>query len=239
LVKEKTENLLNAQIKLEQAKQLSDIGTLAATVAHELRNPLATIRMAAYNIKRKARSPELETHIADIEKKVFESDRIINNLLFYSKIKPPHYEKVNMLHLIKECVENAHLTSKKQEQIIEQLEMIKDLTIDADPLQLKEVFYNLLSNAYDAITDSAGEIEVAAREEGENIKVTVRDNGYGIEKENLNRVFDPFFTTKTRGTGLGLAVSYQIIRLHNGSISIESRPQKGTTVTVILPKKKK
>ena len=89
LVVKRTQELLNVQVELERSKRLSDIGTLAATVAHELRNPLGVIRTAVYNIKRKAKNEALESHLSNIQKKVSDSDRIINDLLFYARIRLP------------------------------------------------------------------------------------------------------------------------------------------------------
>lgn len=110
MVEEKTFELVAAQLDLEQAKRLSDIGVLAATVAHELRNSPATINIAVSNIKRKAKNPDLDKHLRNIEKKIAESNQIINNLLFYSRIKSPSYEKVNIMSIIEECVNVAKKT---------------------------------------------------------------------------------------------------------------------------------
>ncbi|MGD0335916.1 MAG: MEDS domain-containing protein [Candidatus Omnitrophota bacterium] len=236
IVKERTEKLLAAELELEKAKHLSDIGTLAATVAHELRNPLAAIGIAAHNIKRKAKNPDLEHHLSNIEKKVSESDQIINNLLYYSRIKPPHYERINIRDIINECVD----TKKKgfHNKISCKVRMrVPDIFIEADPLQMKEVFSNIINNACDAISGERGKVEIAIHDETNSVRIDICDNGCGIEKEYLSKVFDPFFTTKAKGTGLGLSVCQQIVHLHGGSISIESQPQKGTTVTVSLPKK--
>ena len=109
--------------------------------------------------------------------------------------------------------------------------------IEADPLQMQEVFSNIINNASDAVPEQDGRIEIAVTDEGSRIKITISDNGAGIEKEHLGRVFDPFFTTKAKGTGLGLSVCQQIVNLHGGTISIEGQPQQGTTVMVSLLKK--
>jgi len=110
------DELLKTQTELLAAKRLSDIGTLAATVAHELRNPLAAIYMASVNLKRKTESPALEKHFTTIEKKIKESDQIINNLLFYSRLKSPNYETVNLYDIINECIHIAsdHFAESKR-----------------------------------------------------------------------------------------------------------------------------
>lgn len=237
LVKEKSSELISMHLQLERAKRLSDIGTLAATVAHELRNPLAAIIIATANIKRKAPDHLLEKHIASIEKKIKESDQIISNLLYYSRIKPPKYEKININHIIEECVELLSESSKSRKVSISlNIDPTKGRLINADPLQMKEVLSNILNNAVDAIPESSGgKIEMSAVNKNKSIELCISDNGTGIDNEHLAKIFEPFFTTKAKGTGLGLSVCKQIVELHDGTINIESEPGKGTTVKIALP----
>lgn len=231
-----SEKLKTTQNELEQSRRLSDIGTLAATVAHELRNPLAAIGMASFNIRRKAKNPDLDKHLANIEKKIYESDQIINNLLYYSRIKPPHYELVDICDIVKECAAEKKKQFKNMISISVMIKALKDALIGADPLQIREVFSNIIDNACDAVVARKGRIKITIIEEGSYIKVSIADNGQGIEKECLSRVFDPFFTTKAKGTGLGLSVCSQIITMHKGLIEIQSQSEKGTVVTISLPK---
>ncbi|HQP91910.1 MAG TPA: PAS domain S-box protein, partial [Candidatus Omnitrophota bacterium] len=122
--KDKTDQLVQAKIALERGKRLSDIGVLAATVAHELRNPLATIGMAASNIKRKTSTGELDSHIKNIENKIAESNQIINNLLFYSRLKLPSYERIDIYHSIKECVDSREKQDRKRVFLFDDIEKI-------------------------------------------------------------------------------------------------------------------
>ena len=237
LVKERTDELMEAYTELERSKRLSDIGVLAATVAHELRNPLAAISMAAHNIKRKAKNPDIDSHLANINKKVAESDQIIGNLLFYSRLKPPHYEKIEIFTIIEECIEALEKHTEKAIAITHELDSVRGILIDVDPIQIREVLNNILNNAYDAVLPGQGAIKVTAVEGDGFIKIVVGDNGSGIDKDNINKVFDPFFTTKAKGTGLGLSVCRQVIDMHKGEIEIKSEPGKGTSVIVRLPKK--
>jgi len=238
IVKERTEELLAVQLELERAKHLADIGTLAAIVAHELRNPLAAISMAITNVKRKAKNPLIDGNIYNIEKKIFESDQIINNLLFYSRIGLPHYENINIYDIVQDCVNISKNRFKKKVAIKNKLNAIKGTKIEADPLQIREVCGNILNNAYDAVSEKNGKIEIGASVDGEFITIVFRDNGVGIGKEDLERVFEPFFPTKAKGTGLGLAVCHQIAKVHGGKIHVESKAGKGTAVTVSLPVRK-
>ncbi|MGA1842878.1 MAG: PAS domain S-box protein [bacterium] len=259
-VREKTEELIRAQEKLQNAKRLSDIGILAATVAHELRNPLAVIQTASYNIRRKNRNPLLDKHLDNIKKCISESNQIINNLLFYSRIKNPKHEKINIYDILDECIVLQEERFYKENLFIHKdIKSLKDIYIDADRLQMKELFINILNNAYDALTENVveniswdtggngggnsinngGRIEIVASCNGSNfIKMYFKDNGSGISNGDLNRVFEPFFSKKSKGTGLGLTVCNQIVCLHEGKIEIDSEKGKGTTITIRLPIKR-
>lgn len=237
IVKERSEKLLEVQVELERAKRLSDIGTLASTVAHELRNPLAAITISAAIIKRRSKNEAVEEQLKNIDKMVDESDQIINNLLFYSRLRLPHNENIVIYDIINECVENLSRQIKKNVKFKRNFDSLKDIMITADPIQLKEVFHNLLHNAADAVPDACGEVEVLASNYPEIIKIHIKDNGHGIDALYREKVFDPFFTTKAKGTGLGLTVCNQIVKIHGGSIDIESEHDKGTTITITLPKK--
>lgn len=232
-----SEQILHAQRELHDAKRLSDIGALSATIAHELRNPLAAIGMAAYNIKRKSQNPLLDKHLNSIEKKINESNQIIDNLLFYAHIKMPQRDIVNIHEILNECSELARVkSSQKNISITEKMSFRKDIAIEADPLQMKELFTNILNNAFDSFEQARGRIEINGEVvDLEFIKISIKDNGIGIDAADLDSVFEPFFTTKAKGVGLGLSVCYQIIQLHAGTIDIKSIKDKGTIVTVTLP----
>lgn len=237
LVNERTEELLRVQEELDKAKRLSDLGTLAATVAHELRNPLGVIKTASYNIRRKRKNSLIDKHIDNIEKKVLESEQIINNLLGYSRLRIPSYEKVQINDVANECVTFAKKRFHKQNvSIIKKLKSTRNRLIEADPLQVREIFNNILTNAYQSISRKKGKIEIGAGFDRKGfIRITISDNGMGIEREDLGRVFEPFFTRKSKGTGLGLTICKELVSLHSGKIDIKSKKGEGTTVTVSLP----
>ena len=237
--KETEAGLLAAQAELARAKRLSDIGTLAATVAHELRNPLATIGMAAVNIKRKAKTRDLDKHLANIDKKVFESNQIINNLLFYSRLRPPHYEMVDIHSILEESIRGARGNLKEGVRLTGDIGSLRDVPVEADPIQIKEVINNLLNNAVDSITGEAGKVEVSGALKEDCVLITVKDSGEGMDEDTLAHAFDPFFTTKAKGTGLGLPVCRQIVDFHKGEITLKSEPGKGTAARLLLPEKRK
>ncbi|MGE5280480.1 MAG: sensor histidine kinase, partial [Deltaproteobacteria bacterium] len=230
------EELRRKERELADARRLADVGTLAATVAHELRNPLAAIRMAAYNIRRKAANPALSGHLENIEAKIEDSEQIITNLLFYSRMRPPVFAPVALESLLEECLrEVEHRHGNNGAAVLRRFEDLADVTIEADAVQMKELFSNLLNNAFEALEGGKGMVEVAAGRENNMLRVAVRDSGRGIAAHNLERIFEPFFSDKARGTGLGLTVSRQIAVFHGGEIRVASREGAGTTVTVSLP----
>jgi two-component system, sporulation sensor kinase E len=220
--------------------RLADLGTLAATVAHELRNPLGVIQMAAFNLKRKKADLADDKHIANIEKKVWEGNQIINNLLSYSRIKVPSYEDVAVLQILDECV----VTVQNRFQTTHHVTIEKNYDpqislIQADPLQLLEIFNNILTNAYQAFPQNAGTISFVARQDNGSFSLGVSDNGIGIEKEDIEKVFVPFFTRKAKGTGLGLSICNELVNLHGGKIEVISEKGVGTTILITLPVKQK
>ncbi|MFH1260073.1 MAG: ATP-binding protein [Elusimicrobiota bacterium] len=236
--KQAEEGLIKTQKELNDAKRLSDIGTLAAMVAHELRNPLTVIKLAIYSIKKKNSNQAIESHLANIETKISDSEQIINNLLFYSKIQKPRREDVLIYDLLEECVKNVrNKFSDLKVKIRENYKKIKKITINFDPLQMKEVFNNILNNAFESLSNGRGEVEVAADydESREEINIIFKDNGSGIDPDDLKKVGEPFFSRKSRGTGLGLTVCFRIIGLHGGKIDVKSDKGKGTTFKITLP----
>lgn len=242
LVGERTSELLEAQKKLEGAKRLVDIGMLASTIAHELRNPLGVIKAAVFNINKKNRDLSLESHLANINKKIAESDHIIINLLGYSRIKMPDYTSIDVADVLNTCI--SQCKDKYDKWDIEVRAMFKNSKeahiIEGDLSHIAGLFINILDNAYQAFPDKSGVIEITIDyNTGVNkLDIAFSDNGIGIRDADLSKIFEPFFTTKTKGIGLGLTVCKQIVDLHKGTIDIKSEKDKGTKVFVSLPIKK-
>lgn len=236
LVKTRSAELLEVQDRLYKGKRLADVGRLSATIAHELRSPFSAIRTAAYNIKMKTKDPRLESHIANIDKKILESDQIIKNLLYYSSIKTPHREAFYFCRMMDECVELSRQIFREHKVLIKRIcKCGRNFMFEGDPIQLKEVFNNLLNNSYESFSAKKGRIEITTQTGKSYINVRIKDNGPGIDLKDRQKVFEPFFTTKVRGMGLGLPLCSQIISLHNGTIKMTSKPGKGTIVEVMLP----
>lgn len=242
LVAKRTNELMETQQELEKAKRLSELGALSAAVAHELRNPMGVIRTAAYNIRKKSQSPRLEKHISNIEKKIQESDRIISNLLSYSRIKKPRYEKIRILTLLKECTAAVKKRFPKQPFAVEIRKSSSVAEwIEVDPVLIREIFDNIMTNAFQSVLDlqsvheKKGSLTIRIASKGKTITITFRDNGRGMDREDLERAFDAFFTKKPKGMGLGLTICRELVLLHAGEIDIHSVKGRGTTVTLRLP----
>ncbi|MCK5451517.1 MAG: GAF domain-containing protein, partial [Candidatus Omnitrophica bacterium] len=221
---------------LAQAEKNAAIGTMAASVAHELRNPLGVISIVAYNLKKKLidRDETLVEKVDMIIKKVDESDRIMNDLLGYLKLRETKRTKVNINKLLEQVVDD--IANKKKE--VKVTKNFGDLPhIKANQLQLFQVFLNMIKNAYEAITGE-GEIYIGTSHdvEKELVEISIRDTGDGISEENKEKITDPFFTTKTGGTGLGLAISFRIIEeIHHGRIRVKSKEGEGAEFVVKIP----
>ena len=240
-VRKRTEQLSIVNKELEIRRRLSDIGQLSASLAHELRNPLGAIKIAAYNIRRKRQNALLDSHLENIDKKIAECDLIIKNFLNYAKLNSPAYESTDIHSVLEECISGF-----KKKYIAWEVDVKmksncgRGLLIEADSLQINELFSNLLDNAYQSFEDKKGSIaiELSCCGKENRFVIIFSDNGSGIEEEKISMVFEPFFTTKVRGMGLGLTVCKQIVDLHKGTINIESEKDKGTTVSIGLPLKK-
>ncbi|MBF0123452.1 MAG: PAS domain S-box protein, partial [Candidatus Omnitrophica bacterium] len=236
LVKEQAEELAAAEVDLERAKRLSDIGVLATTIAHELRNPLAAVGLSAYHINKIIKDPRIREDFENISNRILEADQIINNVLSYSKIKTGSFQPVNINSLLKECVDETRgMFSDQTVAINVKIDRTDGLSIEANQTQIKEIFRNILNNSFDSLNKNDGVIVIESQVNDSCVIFVIKDNGDGIDKEILENVFNPFFTTKAKGTGLGLAVCNQLVRLHSGKITVESDKGKGTVVTITLP----
>jgi len=237
LVGEKADELTKAHRDLEREKRLADIGRLSAIVAHELRSPLGAIKAAIFNLRRKKGKFIRGKQIQNIENKINESAQIIENLLSYSKIQNTQFKPVNIASVIDKCIFDLEREYPKAITTAGKMKPVRRLDIDADPLQIKEIFGNLLDNALCAASAvRKGKVTLSGKVlKGEILVISIKDNGPGIEDKDKPKIFEPFYTRKTKGVGLGLTIASELIHLHNGNINVASRSGKGTTVTVSLP----
>lgn len=229
--------------KLENRRLLEDrlasLSRLSAGIAHEINNPLGLI-LGYTQLMLKEAEPGDQFHedLKIVEKHAKNCKKIVEELLKFSRATETDKTPANLNNLVKEALSAVQPRLKaKKVFIIRKLDPALPL-VNMDPHKIKQVFMNILINAEQAM-DDAGAISVTTRHDATSQRALVlfRDRGAGIATEIIHKIFDPFFTTRPTGmgTGLGLAVSYGIIRDHDGEITVKSAPGKGSTFTVWLP----
>jgi two-component system sensor histidine kinase HydH len=224
------------QEKVRRSERLASLGRLAAGVAHEIRNPLSSIRGFAQFFQNRFKGQEKEQEYASVMvREVDRLNRVITELLDFARPKEPHRE----LHSAGEILEQT-LNLLESELAKKNIAVEKNLgaslpRILVDRDQLSQAFLNLLLNALESM-EGAGKIRISMESGGaEVLAISISDTGRGIPKEDLERVFEPFFSTKRKGTGLGLAIVHQIVESHKGEIQVESREGQGATFRITLP----
>lgn len=224
------------QQQIDQSEKLAVIGQLAAGVAHEIGNPLASISSLVQLMQRKNNDEQLGEQLKTIKENIDRISKIVRELVDFSR--PPGEDKV--LLAITDVLKTA-VGIVKYDKRVKNVEFVTDMDselpmINIVPDQLLQVFVNILINALDAI-EGEGKIEVKTYLENNFICIDIKDNGCGMEQEVINKIFDPFFTTKSvgKGTGLGLSVSYGIIKKLNGNITVKSKLNEGSIFTIKLP----
>jgi two-component system NtrC family sensor kinase len=252
-LQEKTEELKEKQVQLIQSAKMAAVGQLGAGVAHELNNPLGGILGYAQFVLEKIKRPEFgaedfkgcSKYLESIERESTRCKGIVESLLKFSRrpvlVKP---EPLDIAEALRETLSIiVHQLKLDNVNVIADFkpDLVKVLGITN---QLQQAFTNLILNAQQAMSEG-GELRITAQnildektKTPTHLRIEFTDSGCGISEENLKHIFEPFFTTKQsqKGTGLGLAVSYQIIQDHKGSVEIKSQVSKGTTVTITLPK---
>ncbi|RCK74240.1 MAG: integral membrane sensor signal transduction histidine kinase [Anaerolineae bacterium] len=234
------DTLQSTQDKLIQSEKLASLGQLAAGVAHELNNPLATILLYADILHREAAlDPQHKADLETIINETLRCKQIVSGLLNFARQTQVNAQPTSLNDLIQELIE-IEKRHPQYEKILFNLELDKSLPLaELDAAQLREVLLNLIHNAADAMPDGGKiTIRTAAKPPG-SITIEVEDEGKGIPQEHLSKLFTPFFTTKPvgKGTGLGLAIIYGIVKMHRGQISVRSEVGRGTTFIISLPVK--
>ena len=238
-VKERTEALALHEKQMAQADKLASIGQLSSGIAHEINNPLGII-LGYTQLLLRSEDPESQKHedLKTIEKHVKSCKTTVEDLLNFARSSKPKKEFFNIHETIDDVLNFVRHRSDMHGMFMDRRYGPEVPRMLMDEKKIKQVLINLLMNAKHAVGET-GAITVATAYDSERdrVSVMVQDTGYGIEKKNFSRIFDPFFTTKPtgEGTGLGLAVSYGIVKTHGGDLLVESRPGKGSTFTMVLP----
>lgn len=233
-LKELVDAIKSAQEKLVRTEKLYAIGEFSAGVAHEIRNPLTSIKLLVQTIRNTGQSLS-GNDIEIIDKEINRINRIIKSFLAFAK--PERSEKADIN--IKEVLEDV-LTITKPEMRHSDIQLVQNIPEELPAIRgnydaLKQVFLNLILNAMQAMDGKGGTLGIEALHDNKFLSVVIADDGIGISGGDLRKIFDPFFTTKKEGTGMGLALTHNIIDDHSGRIDIESAPGKGTSVIVELP----
>jgi two-component system, NtrC family, sensor kinase len=229
--------------KMYRADRLATLGELSAGAAHEIRNPLTSIRSSIQFLKRKLKDSTDIEMANDLISEVDRINEIIEGMLSFAKPQPLKKENTQLKTILIQTVQLVSNTARKKDIEICLNYQAGREDIFADPGQLKQLFLNIIMNAIQAIENIPGKIDINVIFSERKNKYTPAyliefiDNGKGISNDNIDKIFDPFYTTKNEGTGLGLSISYGIINQHGGDIEFFSEPGKGTKVKIKIPLK--
>jgi two-component system sensor histidine kinase HydH len=227
----------NLKREIERNQRLASLGRLAAGIAHEIRNPLSSIKgFATYFRERYKEIPEDQKTAEIMVHEVERLNRVIGQLLEFAHPMKINQKPTSMHTLIKHSLKMVQGQAQAQNINIRTnlSPEIKDVSIDPD--RISQVLLNLYLNSIEAMGHGGTlSVELSLDEDSQKIRIAISDTGFGINNKDLVHVFDPYFTTKQSGTGLGLAIVHKIIESHKGEVRVESKPNKGTTVTILLP----
>jgi two-component system sensor histidine kinase HydH len=221
--------------QIQRSERLASLGRMAAGIAHEIRNPLSSIKGFAQYFRNKFQDGSEDRNYAVVMiNEVDRLNRVIQDLLNFAKPQEPKLSSVEVQSLIHHGLKlvQSDIQSKKI-HVIKNFTEQPPITIRADADMMTQVFLNLFLNATESM-QPGGRLEIGLFEKEAQLEILVSDTGSGIPKENLSRIFDPFFTSKKEGTGLGLAIVYRIIENHHGEIEVTSEQGKGTDFTLKL-----
>ncbi|MGQ9798116.1 MAG: PAS domain S-box protein [Ignavibacterium sp.] len=227
--------------QLIHTQKMESIGTLAAGIAHEVGNPLASISALVQVAQRNSKDPFVNEKLSLVKSQITRISKIIRDLVDFSRPSNYELELTDINKVIKEAVEITKVGTKAKDITFETnlSDSIPMLPLIAD--QIQQVFLNILLNAVDAISEKKEKknekILVTSHADSDWLTITFVDTGPGIKEENINKIFEPFFTTKKegKGTGLGLWVSYGIVKSFQGDIKVKSKVNEGTTFVIKLP----
>ena len=232
-----TEQLKKMQEEVNQSRVLSALGEMAATVAHEIRNPLGGIGGYASLLARSIPPEDPKRKYVDkIIGGISSLNKIVGNLLAYTRKTNLQKQNTDLVNWAEAILAHAEIEIEKEKKqlSIERNFPSEPLNAEIDAERLQQVMLNLLMNAIQAM-ETEGKISVGIGLKEKFAEITIADTGNGIEPEHLKNIFTPFFTTKEQGTGLGLAIVKKIIDLHEGEITVESTAGKGTSFCIKIP----
>lgn len=231
-LEETLEKVQSIQQDLIKSEKFATIGRLASSVAHELRNPLAAIKNISFFLSKLGAFSDSKSKqmVGMLSAEVQRANKIITDLLDYSKSKKLNKLSIDIVSFIKKVIPNVPLpTNIKIKTNLEQFDIV------LDPDKMTQVLINLITNARDAMPPEGGEISISTKKEDKICKIFVKDNASGMSEDTLSHLFEPLFTTKLKGIGLGLPIVKEIIDAHQGKIIVTSKKNVGTTFEIELP----
>jgi len=220
---------------MKRAERLCAMGQLSAGLAHEIRNPLASIEGAAGVLQREGQTPERQREFLDIiQKECRRLNKLLSSFLDFAKPRQPDVKVVEIDRLFDSVMVLARHADGRSLDVRKEIQPGLS-TLECDPEQLKQVLLNLLINAIQAMP-RGGNAVLRAGQDDARVTIDVCDEGGGISDSDLDRIFDPFFTTRETGTGLGLSVAHQIVGQHGGTLTVARNSNQGTTIRISLPR---
>ena len=227
------EKLKETQEKLIKQEKLAMIGKLAGSVSHELRNPLGAILNSLYYLSMKIpKSDEkIAKHLKLAQEQGARATKIISDLLDFTRIQPGDPRAANIHDMLDHALELANIS---RQVTVKTTYSGKPLKVFCDPGKIQQAFINIITNAVQAMNNS-GELEITTILDENEVRISFKDSGIGIPKENMSRLFEPLFSTKVSGIGLGLVITKEIVEQYKGQIQVSSTEGSGTTFTIRLP----
>jgi PAS domain S-box-containing protein len=221
---------------LHRQDKLAAVGQLAAGVAHEIRNPLTSMKGYTEFLQLDEEDPERLEFLNIILDEIERVNTIVEDFMVLAKPKAVELEDKNVVAVIKNVLTLFEIEARKRNVQLQLDSNDEIIQIECDENRLKQVFLNFIKNGIEAMPNG-GDLFVRTTIQDQNVLISIQDTGVGIPEEKLKKLGEPFYTTKKTGTGLGLMVSFKIIESHNGKVYVESEPNKGTTFNIVLPAK--
>ncbi len=240
-LRQKIEREKQIESQLRQAERLASLGRLVAGVAHEVRNPLATIRLRVQMCWRETQNLVIKESCSVAMEEIERLNGMVNRLLNFARPVQLRLEVTDLRSLVEERLEFFHDTAiERQVNIVTKLPS-EVFSLPVDKGRIAQVFDNVIQNALEAMSERGGTLSVSLASHnyqvdgGKSACVEFRDTGKGMSQAELSHVFDPFFTTKPTGTGLGLSICHELVQAHGGDIQLESEEGRGTKVKITIP----
>lgn len=221
----------DTQSRLRAAERLATIGQLAASIGHDLRNPLGVIESSLFILRKRIEAnPRADRHLSKISTQVENCNHIVTDLLELARDRPPKWSNVKVAAVIDSARESIAIPP----DVKFELDVAEGSSVRADPGLLRQVLANLITNSILAFEGKPGTVLLCAKQAGDRTIIGVGDDGPGFSDEALEHAFEPLFTTRAKGTGLGLAMVHNVIERHGGHVRASNRPEGGAFIEIEL-----